>query len=591
MSTRNHTPRNRGFRPETDALETRQLLSGVVSGMDSKGDAWTLRLTGPGTINVLKQNDASGNPAPLNSATDIRTITFGGTNPQTSRLVGTVVKGANSDGRVFFQALTQLPARSEKFPGSGLGLLSISMPNFWLGNTAPVASTDTPSTHVASISLPDGVETFQFGGVDTTFGSRPPATSTTPDNQDTIIMGLPLYGGTRILINQSISSTTIVPATTGTTPTPAHTVQHGVKFIVSGRLDLFQANQIVGDSSNPPGQFTNENTAATGDGGTTVYSAVAGTQPLFPNSLFKGSVTGQIGDVRIGGNATNFITVVNDATGSGGDRISNFSIGGETNNVLLVAPNGSRNVVFGKGMDTVEIRSHVINNLQANRGALNSTVYVDRAISRVQLGGDVVNTKILSGYQQSFSGIFSDVTGFNGNNPFASITPVAPRIPTNAQIGGGMTVHVAGDVSNSVFAASVQPYNSTPLTSTPTLVFGDPNQLVLPSGRIRGKIEGKIDNSIATPSTPTTAFFAQNVQSLAGPVIPPNVPEAPYTGPQTPAHLPGIKVAQAATHATTKKSTVKPTKATALKTSATSQPVTVGSSTPQGPSATTTPNA
>ncbi len=37
-------------------------------------------------------------------------------------------------------------------------------------------------------------------------------------------------------------------------------------------------------------------------------------------------------------------------------RISNFSIGGETNNVMLIAANGARNIYFGKGMDNVEIR-------------------------------------------------------------------------------------------------------------------------------------------------------------------------------------------------------------------------------------------
>ena len=94
-----------------------------------------------------------------------------------------------------------------------------------------------------------------------------------------------------------------------------------------------------------------------------------------------------------------------------------------------------------------------------------------------------------------------------------------------------MTVLVAGDVSNSVFAASVEPFQQ---------VFGDPNQLVLPTGKISAKIEGTIDNSTATPSQPNTAFYAKQVHLNRGPVIPPNVPEPPYPGPHRPIHAPGL---------------------------------------------------
>ena len=99
-----------------------------------------------------------------------------------------------------------------------------------------------------------------------------------------------------------------------------------------------------------------------------------------------------IGTVRVGGNATNFTTLVYDTTGTDGARINNFSVGGETNNVLVVAPNGMQNAAFGAGMDTTDILTNVINTLQANRGAINSNVFVDRTISQVRLGGDVVNS-------------------------------------------------------------------------------------------------------------------------------------------------------------------------------------------------------
>ena len=528
MSTRKHSPRTRGFRPDTDALETRQLLSSVVSGIDAQGDAWTLRLIGPGQVSVVKQNDSSGNPTALTAATDIDTITIGGTAPLTSKLVGVITKhGANSDGRIYFQNLRQLPGRSEQFGAAGYGILAIDMPDFWLGNTTPSVVSTTPSP--ASILLPDGVDTLRFGGVDTTF-NRPAASATTASDNDTVVLGLPPYGGSRILINKSVSSTQSFTSTpTGATTPTTSTIQHGVRFAVSGRLNLFQANEIDGDAVNPPGQFvdTTANPTATREsGGTTLFAGTAGTPPFFPDSTFKGGVTGQIADVRIGGNATNFTTLVNDGTASGGDKISNFSIGGETDNVLLVAPTGSRNVVFGKGMDTVQIASHVIDTLKANRGALNSTVQVDRKISRIDFGGDVVNTKVLAGYQQNFNSILTTVIGSNPASPPAPIPP-----PIAAQPDGGMTVHVAGDVTNSVFAASTEPVKK---------VFGDPNELLVTAGHIKAKVEGKIDNAKATPSSPTQAFYAQHVELLSGPVVPPSVPEAPYVHNSGPTHLPGV---------------------------------------------------
>ncbi len=84
-------------------------------------------------------------------------------------------------------------------------------------------------------------------------------------------------------------------------------------------------------------------------------------------------------------------------------------------------------------MDTVDILSHVVNTLSANRGALNSNVYVDRTISKVTFGGDVVNTNVLSGYVQNFSDIISTVTGQASVNTFSPTpqpgAPLATRTP------------------------------------------------------------------------------------------------------------------------------------------------------------------
>ena len=238
--------------------------------------------------------------------------------------------------------------------------------------------------------MPDGVATLQFGGVDAT-NNLPTPTSSSQSDMILVSLGLPSYGGSRILIDRSITGSQSAPSSTaGGTPT---VIQHGVDFGVSGRLNLFQANSIDGDASTPPGQFSKMNSSATGIGGTYVVSGTPalsgigepGDPAIDPSQIpgIKGAVTGQIGDVRIGGNATNFSTIVYDATGSGGAKLSNFSIGGQTNYVSVVAPDSARNLVFGNGMDTVEVHTHVINTLQVNGEVVNSTVIADRQISRV----------------------------------------------------------------------------------------------------------------------------------------------------------------------------------------------------------------
>src|SRR4051794_18155315 len=124
MATRKPSPRYRAVRPEAEDLESRHLLSATASGVDGDGDLWTLKLLGPGSLVVTKQPDASGNPTALTSASEIDTITIGGTDPNQSRLVGHITKGANGDGKVFFQTLRELSSRSERV-ASGNGVLAI----------------------------------------------------------------------------------------------------------------------------------------------------------------------------------------------------------------------------------------------------------------------------------------------------------------------------------------------------------------------------------------------------------------------------------------------------------------------------------
>jgi hypothetical protein len=489
MSTRRRGSRALQLRLED--LETRKLLSKTVSGVDADGDTWTLSLIGPGDLRVINQNDSSGNPIPLGTPAEISTITIGGADPASTRLVGKVTKSATGDGKVFFETLNELGGQAEGVTARN-GILAIDMPNFWLGHTSTTAP--TTGAHAADISIPDGVITLRFGGVDATF-TPPGGTPITTNTLFNVGLGLPRTQGTSIIINRSISNG---QAASGTNPA----TQQGVEFHVEGRVNLFQADSIDGNGAVASGHFE-------GGGGTQVFSS-DGRESNAINALFQGQIIGQFGYVRVGNNATNFSVQTNSS-------ISNYYVGGETNNVFVLGVTGTRNVYFGKGMDTVTINSHTLSLLQANRGALNSNVTVDRAVGQVLIGGDVVNTRILSGYDQQLSTEF--------------ITQTAPTTTPPAQDGGAFqTILVAGNITDSVFAASVQPESD---------VFGN-NDLLFPHGRIAAKYEGTISNPNETPDMPNQAFYAKSVKLLHGPVIPPNVPQAPFPNPGAPPSGPRV---------------------------------------------------
>jgi hypothetical protein len=541
MSTPIQRPRPRALRPSPECLETRQLLSKTVTGTDIDGDTFTLKVLGPGDLRVVKANGTDGNPSPLNSRTPIAMIEFAGGNPETTRVVGHVTQVPGGDGKVFFKDFEEIGGRSLTLP-AGNGVQTIDMPGFWLGNSTAVAPTPA-GTPASQINIPDGVVTLRLGGVDATLNAdQTNGTNASNPNTAVINLGLPRTTGTSIILDQSISGTRSVTPSGSTTPT---TVQDGVLFNVLGRLNLFQANQVLGNAASAPSGFQ-------GGGGTLVVSS--------PTDA-SGTTTGQIGFVHIGGDATNFSVQTN-------DKVSEFFIGGETNNIFLLAPAGSRNIHFGKGMDNVTIDTHTFENLQANRGALNSNVTVDRSAGRVVLGGDAVNTRILSGYHQPL------LTDFTNQS--------APTTPPNAQDGGGFTVLVAGDVTNSVFAASVQPLNNT---------FGTPNDLKLPSGHIVAKVQGTIDNSTATPASPTTAFYAQVVDLTRGPVIPPVVSEAPFPRQVFHKGQHGLTAFNPLNHpkaarSTTSTTSTGTTSTGAVRTAQAVAPVRASRAVPQGPAAT-----
>ncbi|MGC1719141.1 MAG: hypothetical protein WA746_09145, partial [Isosphaeraceae bacterium] len=416
----------------------------------------------------------------------------------------------------------------------------------------------------------------------------------TPQNNEFVInLGPPIAGGTSIIVNKVITGAGLVTPSSGT-PT---VFQESVTFVVAGRINLFQANEIDGDtgtasngSSLVPTQFAAPPVTPTVSpllpGGTYLVSDVLSGSAL---------TTGQIGDIRIGGNATNFTAFaletdtftpppsVDPVTGP---QVSNFFIGGQTDNVILVAPSGSRNVFFGQGMDNVFINTEFIQNLQANRGAVGSAVTVKRNIGNMVMGGDVINTVIQSGYDQDLSAVAnSPVTSiqgvtvssggvFNGQAPPTILNRISNAVLFNqasfsplAHGGGAIHGRIAGNVTNSIISVSVDPNPFLPNpseTNTPgqfqnvtskTFPFGAPNNIVLPRGVLNLKVEGAVNNSaIQTGSTttrnplgltapavdpniaPTSAFFAKKVSVEHLPVIPPNVPEAPYKSP-VPYHI------------------------------------------------------
>jgi hypothetical protein len=220
MAMRKHPARFRAIRPAAENLEHRQLLSGTVSGINTEGDAWTLTLLGPGSIKVTKQDDSAGNPTGLDDPSEIDTISVFGTDPLASRLVGTVIPSGQGTGEVFFQHLTEVSNQSERGLG-GDGLLSIDMPQFYLGLTAQAAPDTNNGGTEPGITIPDGVATLDFGGVDTTafFGTNtanslsgsnqtsPGGTSAAAqNNQLTVSLGIPQYAGTRIIMNKVVTN-------------------------------------------------------------------------------------------------------------------------------------------------------------------------------------------------------------------------------------------------------------------------------------------------------------------------------------------------------------------------------------------------
>ena len=80
-----------------------------VSGTDPDGANWTLKLYGPGTLNVVDANGNAFTKVTNNTPDSINTITVGGSITSQTRLVGTVTPAPDGNSNVYFENLVVTP--------------------------------------------------------------------------------------------------------------------------------------------------------------------------------------------------------------------------------------------------------------------------------------------------------------------------------------------------------------------------------------------------------------------------------------------------------------------------------------------------
>ncbi len=266
-------------------------------------------------MNVVDQNGNAFTKATKFTPDSIDTITVGGANSSETKLVGTVTPAPDGNSNVYFQNLVVTPTgelgkldigqvANQRIQQNGIS--SIDMPDFYMAHTETAKPSSASSIHSGAMSagiidISGGVNTLRFGGVnvDYTPAGGTPLNQTAQSNEFQINLGLPITTGTSIIVN---NVTTDAEANSTSTSAP---FQDMVSFVAAGRLNLFQANTINGNTTSglAPSQFAGT-TPSTGlsPGGTYVISDASA------------AGTGQIGDVRVGGNATNFTTLVDEFT-------------------------------------------------------------------------------------------------------------------------------------------------------------------------------------------------------------------------------------------------------------------------------------
>ena len=207
MSTRKPSPHDRALRPRPEDLETRQLLATVLRGIDVDGDTYSLRMQGPGDVRVVNQPGADGQPIPLGTAGRDRSDHrrrhqrpaqhAGGPRPAGPRRRRQgLLQDAGGAGQSV--AATSPPAMAcwrSTCPASGWATRRPRAPPA-AGRRRPRSRSPTASSRCGSAaSMPPG--------------GRPRARLPAGTQDDTIpiTLGLPRSGGTRIVVDQVISST------------------------------------------------------------------------------------------------------------------------------------------------------------------------------------------------------------------------------------------------------------------------------------------------------------------------------------------------------------------------------------------------
>ncbi len=228
MSKRKPAPPMRSLRPMAELLESRQLLSlntkdvpkglpteaasAVVRGTDPDGAQWTLRLYGPGTLNVVGTNGdvftrSTGEPDGIDQYHHRGRIHHDRDPP--GRDGQTHVHGQRraSSSRTSSSRRPASWARSTRARSAISGLYKTAS---W-PSTCPIsimAHTETTKPSIASqihtsamsageIYIPQGVLTLRFGGVNVNYtpAGGTPLNTTGQNNEFQISLGLPVVVG------------------------------------------------------------------------------------------------------------------------------------------------------------------------------------------------------------------------------------------------------------------------------------------------------------------------------------------------------------------------------------------------------------
>ncbi len=239
----------------------RRPATAVVRGMDPDGAQWTMRLYGPGALNVVGVDGDVFTRADWHLAgIDRHDHRRGGDHdldpPGRPRFIPTrrqECQGllpeldrhadwrAGQDRRGAGRAISG-PSRTASSP-STCPISIWHIPR--RANRASRRKSTRPRCRPAKSIIPQGVLTLRFGGVDVDYtpAGGTPLNQTGQSNEFQISLGLPVVQGTSIIVN------TVNSDGEANSPRAQPAFQDYATFLVTGRLNLFQANKIDGNTT------------------------------------------------------------------------------------------------------------------------------------------------------------------------------------------------------------------------------------------------------------------------------------------------------------------------------------------------------